>query len=187
VPVNRLDLHRPSLALTATVGGRDTASPQERLTSTAALAQWLATNGLRDRDAPPPTDGDLRRVRDLREAIHRLALATATGGPSAADDICTVNAEALTPPRMRLTADQRLTRSATTEGIDDVTALLARDAIDLLTGPHAAHLHVCAADGCATVFLDPTSHRNWCSTRCGTRARVTAHRRRQRTAAPRGG
>ncbi|GAA2083329.1 hypothetical protein GCM10009801_43710 [Streptomyces albiaxialis] len=47
---------------------------------------------------------------------------------------------------------------------------------------------VCAADGCARVFLDdgPGTRRRYCSPACASRARVAAHRRRRREQPPAG-
>jgi predicted RNA-binding Zn ribbon-like protein len=64
-----------------------------------------------------------------------------------------------------------------------VLSLLARDAVDLLAGPLAGRIRVCAASDCGLLYLDQSRSgtRQWCSMqRCGTRAKVRAHRGRGR-------
>jgi hypothetical protein len=61
-------------------------------------------------------------------------------------------------------------------------ALVARDAVDLLTDPPArAALRQCEGDNCPIVYLDTSRgrRRRWCSSEvCGNRERVARHRRR---------
>jgi predicted RNA-binding Zn ribbon-like protein len=61
-------------------------------------------------------------------------------------------------------------------------ASLARDAIDLLGGPHATRVRECAAEDCALLFVDASrpGRRRWCSMEgCGNRAKTTSYRRRR--------
>jgi predicted RNA-binding Zn ribbon-like protein len=62
-----------------------------------------------------------------------------------------------------------------------VLSLLARDAVDLFARPLANRIRVCAAPDCGLLYLDQSRSgtRQWCSVqRCGTRAKVRAHRER---------
>ncbi|PGH47228.1 CGNR zinc finger domain-containing protein, partial [Streptomyces sp. Ru87] len=60
-------------------------------------------------------------------------------------------------------------------------AVIAADAADLLTGPAAARLTACASPPCNR-FLLKHGRRQWCSTRCGDRARAArAYARRTAT------
>jgi predicted RNA-binding Zn ribbon-like protein len=62
-----------------------------------------------------------------------------------------------------------------------VLSTLARDAIDLFSGPLADRIRTCAADDCGMFFVDQSrpGTRRWCSMqRCGTLAKVRAHRAR---------
>ena len=63
---------------------------------------------------------------------------------------------------------------------DVVLAVLAADAIDLLTGPHRADLRACGAPGCVLMFLKDHPRREWCSNACGNRARQARHYQRAR-------
>jgi predicted RNA-binding Zn ribbon-like protein len=60
---------------------------------------------------------------------------------------------------------------------------IARDAIDVLSGPRAARLKRCQGARCALLFVDTSrsGRRRWCSMeRCGNRTKVAAHRRRRK-------
>jgi predicted RNA-binding Zn ribbon-like protein len=62
---------------------------------------------------------------------------------------------------------------------------LARDAIDLLTGPLGHRIRVCAAEGCELLFVDASrpGTRRWCSMqRCGNLTKVRTHRETKATA-----
>ena len=59
---------------------------------------------------------------------------------------------------------------------------LARELIDLLSGPLAERFRECASDNCPLVFVDSSrpGSRRWCSMeRCGNRNKIRAHRARQ--------
>ena len=58
---------------------------------------------------------------------------------------------------------------------DIVLAAIAADAIDLLTGPHRHELRTCGAPRCVLMFLTDHPRREWCSDRCGNRARQARH------------
>jgi predicted RNA-binding Zn ribbon-like protein len=86
-------------------------------------------------------------------------------------------------PVPRLVLDDAGLPVAAPSGItaDQALTWLARDAIDVLTGPDASRLHQCERDTCGTFFLDTSRgpHRRWCSSKlCGNQARVRAHRAR---------
>ena len=67
------------------------------------------------------------------------------------------------------------------DGFTSLLAVVARDAVELLTDPVAcAALRQCAGDNCAIVYLDTSRgrRRRWCSSdTCGNRERVARHRR----------
>jgi len=56
---------------------------------------------------------------------------------------------------------------------------LARDAIDLFTGPLRERVRTCAAEDCELLFVDASrpGQRRWCSmNHCGSRAKMRRHR-----------
>lgn len=167
-----------ALDLVATVAGRDTPAPHDRLASPELVRGWLVAAGVLDEDAPRPGAADAHAVRELREALHRTALASIVGRRADPQDLAAINAGAahrVAAPRLETTRDGRLRRVAAAD-LPAALAALARDGIETLTGADAERLRRCGAGGCATVFLDPSGRRAWCSTRCGTRTRVAAHR-----------
>ena len=56
---------------------------------------------------------------------------------------------------------------------DVVLAAIAADAIELLTGRF--ELRTCGAPRCVLMFLKDHPRREWCSERCGNRARQARH------------
>jgi predicted RNA-binding Zn ribbon-like protein len=159
----RFDAGSLSLNLVATVGRRF-ANPVERLDSPERLREWLSGVGLAGADA------DLERLRRLREHLDTLFRAALAGGPAPANSVSAVNAAG----GPRLTSDLALA--------GPVEALVAADAIRILTGAERGDLRACAADDCRMLYLARGRRaRRWCSSeRCGNRSRVAAHRARAR-------
>ncbi|RPK64194.1 CGNR zinc finger [Streptomyces sp. ADI96-02] len=187
----RFDSGRICLDLVATGSAGGTPGAREQLDAPGRLADWLTAAGL----VPPGTalpalDGSwVARFRELRSDVDRL-MAAQLGGPAAEGHLDRVNALASTaPPGLRAVRGEggALVRSLSAE--PDCAALLAvvaRDAVDLLTDPVAgAALRRCAGDACRRLYLDTSrgGRRRWCSGEvCGNRERVARHRRRTATA-----
>lgn len=178
----RFDPGALCLELLAT-GGPGAYARFEVLTGPRELAAWVAASRL-----PPglrlAADGaGAASARGLRDALWDVVAARAHGTAPAPVSLATVNAAAAAPPLVPLIAADG-TR-AWAPGEAPVTALLstvARDAVDLLTGPHADRVRECAADDCALLFVDTSrpGRRRWCSMeRCGNRHKVRAHRARR--------
>jgi predicted RNA-binding Zn ribbon-like protein len=154
------------------------------------LVAWLAGTGLAT--DVRATEADLRRARELRDALRRLAaLRTADVRPAAGSPIgdlplavAAVNTAAergLTPPRLRL-HDGELRRDDGTGRPPVAAALssLAVAAIELFTGESGSVLRACLAPGCVLYFVKDHPRREWCSTACGNRARAARYYRRHR-------
>lgn len=175
---------RLCLALVATVGER-WRGRHERLREPADLARWYREAGLLG-EAPPVTASGLEAARELREAVHRVACAVIAGEqPSPADEavLNTAAAEAPLIPVLRA-GTGHLTLPAT-RGQQAALSTVARDAVDLFSGPAAARLRACAGPECALLFVDTSrpGRRRWCSsTACGGRQRAAAYRRRRAAA-----
>jgi predicted RNA-binding Zn ribbon-like protein len=179
---------RLSLDLVTTVGERWRRS-FERLRSPADLAAWLGGAGLLSSPARV-TQGDLLQVRELREAIFRIARAAMDRREPQPADIATLNARAaapdLAPTFGRLGGG--VGRDAPGGALRAAMSTIARDAVELFAGPHAARIRECAAPDCSGLFLDASraGRRRWCSmAACGNRTKVAAYRTRTRTAAGR--
>jgi predicted RNA-binding Zn ribbon-like protein len=178
----RFDAGRPCLNLLATIGQRGVA-PVERLPAPADFAAWLVAAGLVDGPAPV-SEGDLEQMRRLRDAIGTVVDATRRHRAPAAEAIALVNAHAAHPtPRPALAADGRTATRHSDRPVQAALAMLAHDAIALVTGPDLARVRECAAPECRMLFLDTSrgARRRWCSmTRCGNRAKARAHAARTR-------
>ncbi|GGK38483.1 hypothetical protein GCM10011591_07750 [Nocardia camponoti] len=124
------------------------------------------------------TAADLPALRKLRAAITHAAYGLAAGDPVRPADIAVINAAAAEPPLIpALSPDGALTFVAPTARA--ALSTLARDAIDLFSGPLANRIRVCAADNCGLLFVDASrpGRRRWCSMeRCGNLAKVRKYR-----------
>jgi predicted RNA-binding Zn ribbon-like protein len=127
------------------------------------------------------TGPDVIATHALREALHRAAVATLDGRPVGAHDLAILQETLAADQGVDIHHDGarlRLTRPADTAV---ALAWLARQAAVDLTGPTRERLHACGDATCAGIFIDHSGRRRWCSDeRCGVRARVRAHRARER-------
>src|SRR5690349_7479036 len=172
---------RLCLDLVATVRGRFGASTEDGLANEVGVSRWLSDLGLQS--VPPPDPAGAELLRRLREAIFRLATYVAgvgDGDPASPTDLALVNETAAGPVVVSRLAPAEdgsagLTAQRPTPTFDQVLALIARDAVDLLGGPEAARLHQCQAEVCGSFYLDTSRGglRRWCSSAsCGNRMRV---------------
>jgi predicted RNA-binding Zn ribbon-like protein len=169
---------RPCLDLAATVGERWRRS-FERLRTPDDLGRWLVEAGMCDR--PPAVEqAQLEAARALRDAIYPAAKSAGKGALAPAD-LAEINRWAARPaPAPQLDRARRVRRVAE-RPVEAALAGIARDAIDLISGPLATRVRECAAEDCALLFVDtsPPGRRRWCSMDgCGNRAKTAAYRRR---------
>lgn len=173
----RFDAGRACLNLLATIGRRG-AAPVERLPTPQDFATWLVNAGLLD--APPPVgERELDEMRALRDAAYRIVDAAHTGHVPESRAVQVVNSWAARPtPAPQLNSDGTSATRESTEPVAASLAALARETIDLVTGPDLARVHTCAAAKCQMLFLDHSrgARRRWCSmSRCGNRAKARTH------------
>ncbi|MFP3900916.1 MAG: CGNR zinc finger domain-containing protein [Acidimicrobiia bacterium] len=172
----------------AHTGGEGELAVFETLHTPADLAAWLAEPPLSVPRDLRVGDGDLATTRRVRTAIWRAAEAQANGRPLPDEVRETLNAAAARPPLVPRLGGDGCRSWAAPVTIDQVLSTLAREMIDLLSGPLAARLRECAADDCRIVFADTSrpGTRRWCSMeRCGNRHKIRAHRSRRRDTAGR--
>jgi len=185
IPEHEFDFHflggRPSLDFVATQGERWRRN-FERLREPADLGRWAVEAGLL---AEPPAvrPTELAAAQELREAIYRTAKLAGEGRPAPAD-VELINDWAAGPALApRLAADGAAAELQ--PGPAPTPALLstlARDAIDLVTGPFAHRVRECGSDTCALLFVDTSrpGRRRWCSMEaCGNRAKTKDYRKRK--------
>ncbi|MDY7103018.1 MAG: CGNR zinc finger domain-containing protein [Actinomycetota bacterium] len=163
-------------------GGEGERTDWEKLFAPADLARWISACSLVTDEVTPADvrvgDVDLDAVRELREAIWRGANDLVDGAQLPAGVEACLNRFAAGPTVVpRLVGGGR----ATSTPVDAAAVLsaLARDAIELFTGPQVGRLRRCDADDCNLLFVDTSrpGRRRWCAmARCGNRAKVRAHR-----------
>lgn len=160
-------------------GGVGRYAAAELVRSPADAAHWLALVLDLGADDVHATAADLPPLRDLREAIWQLAQAAVADRPFGPDHVATVNeaATAPTPTEAMTATGQRRTVAPVQAG--EALSALARDAIDLFTGPLGERVRRCAADDCELLFVDASrpGQRRWCSmNRCGSRDKMRRYR-----------
>jgi predicted RNA-binding Zn ribbon-like protein len=172
---------RICLDLVATVAKRRLGD-RELLPGPAELSTWCRVAGL-----PVPEDEitpeRLGRTWALREAVYGLARARVDGTPHLSADIDLVNAASClaAPPTPLIGPDGFTPLSRDQAPLDAILALLARDAIDLFTGPYALRIRECTAHDCSLFFVDRSrpGSRRWCTmASCGEKASSATYRKR---------
>ncbi|MFF8830697.1 CGNR zinc finger domain-containing protein [Streptomyces sp. NPDC015131] len=166
-------------------GGPGRLARYEVLDTPEGLLDWVAAGRLTPPALrlPPPGEPELAAVRELRDALLGVGRAWAQGRPPGAGDLAVVNAAAAAPPlatRMTAAGERAWAPGATVTGL---LSTVARDAIDLFTGPYAreGRIRECGAHDCYLLFVDTSrpGRRRWCAMeRCGNRHKVRAHRAR---------
>jgi predicted RNA-binding Zn ribbon-like protein len=174
---------RLCLAFCGTVGERWRRN-FERLRSPSDLARWVVAAGLLWPE-PAVTEPGLAHARVLREAIYRATRAGMADKPVTAGDREMINEWARQPDLAPQMAAHGMRASLGSAGpLAACLSSIARDAVDLLTGPDLDRVRECAAPDCALLFLDRSrpGKRRWCADRaCGSRARSASYRRRHKT------
>ncbi|MGW0475994.1 CGNR zinc finger domain-containing protein [Streptomyces coeruleorubidus] len=166
----------PSLALVNSAIALPGGHTVDLLGTPAQTNHWLTQRGL------APVDAGMRdmcatQLRSLREQIRSLFAARAEGLPALPAAVAAVNdamTRVPTAPLLRWDDKAGPYRTAphpTTAIVDLALATLAADAADLLTSPDAERLTACGSPPC-TRYLLRHGRRQWCSTRCGDRARA---------------
>jgi predicted RNA-binding Zn ribbon-like protein len=167
----------------AHTGGEGQFAKFEMLLSPADLGEWLAEPPLGAAMTAPLTARDLTAAKALRQAIWDAAHAQAAGRPLSAEAVATINAAALAAPLVpELTADGTTAGWAPPVRATQALSTLARELIELLSGPLAGRIRECASDTCPMVFVDSSrpGARRWCSMdRCGNRHKLRALRARR--------
>ncbi|QXJ25000.1 CGNR zinc finger domain-containing protein [Actinomadura graeca] len=170
----------------AHTGGEGRYAVFETLHEPADLGGWLAQPPLGAVLTVPATTRDLIAAKALRQAIWDAAHAQAAHRPLPATTVAAINrAAAAAPLAPALTAAGTAEWAAPVRAAQALSAL-AREMIELLSGPLSARIRECASDNCPLVFVDSSrpGARRWCSMeRCGNRHKLRALRARRDAAA----
>jgi predicted RNA-binding Zn ribbon-like protein len=150
----------------------------ERLPAPPDLARWIHVALSVDVDTSV-TSAQLISARELREAVYRLVHPATRDRPQRAD-VAVVNAWAARPDFVReLDAAARSVILRATRSVEPGLAAVARDAVDLLSGPLLTAVRECEHPQCSLLFVDASrpGQRRWCDmSTCGNR--MKAHRYR---------
>ena len=166
---------RTTLNFVATLGKRSTAK-LERLRTPEDLERWAELAGLGTISA---NAADLEPARVLREALYALTMSALERGQTAPRpaDVELVNswaAQETAKPALSIRSG-KLHRAGPEVTVSAVLAAVARDGIELLTGPEAASIRECEDSTCTLLFVDTSRgrRRRWCSMNsCGARAKM---------------
>lgn len=165
----------------------------DSLASLGEAQRWIAA--LRPRldahvndSAGTLDDDELARLRDLRDALRRIA-AERTDDPreraaSAMTDletaVQTVNEDARLAqswPTLELAEGGGIVERSETAGApgEVLVSTIANQAIELFGPWDDLDLRACLAPGCVLYFIKDHPRREWCSVGCGNRARAARH------------
>jgi predicted RNA-binding Zn ribbon-like protein len=178
----RFDGGRLSLNLAATLRIH-AALPEDQLAARGAPGRWLAAAALTDGELVL-SSADESEIRVLRDTIWAIIEAARSQQPLRSKDVAMLNrlARAI-PPVPRLDVGTGLASHVAGKPFKAALSLIARDAIELVSGPALRHVKICAQDSCKMLFFDGShsSRRRWCSMdRCGSRAKGLLFRERHR-------
>ncbi|MFF1676965.1 CGNR zinc finger domain-containing protein [Streptomyces sp. NPDC058256] len=165
-----------------TTGGPGEFARYEVLHEPSDLARWADRSRLSPGLELSITQRELERTRSVRDALFLLTADRAHGRPPSPRDLAVVNAAAAEPPlaaRIEPDGTRAWTPGATGA---QLLSTVARDAVDLFTGPHADRIRECGSHNCYLLFVDTSrpGRRRWCAMEhCGNLNKVRAHRARQ--------
>lgn len=165
-----------------TTGGIGEFRRYEVLHAPGDLAAWAE----RSRLTPTPdlrvSEAEVADARRLRDALWRAMTARALTETPDPADIATVNEAAARPPLTPAIApDGERVWAGAADG-SGLLSTVARDAVDLLTGPFSHRIRMCASDNCYLVYVDTSrpGRRRWCSMEhCGNLHKVRTLRARR--------
>ncbi|MGW7366941.1 CGNR zinc finger domain-containing protein [Streptomyces sp. NPDC054841] len=162
-------------------GGPGALARYEVLDEPEGLVRWAEASRLAPGLPLTVTAAEAAEARALRDALWRLTRARAHGRAADPADVVVLNDAAAAPALVaRLAPDATRAWAPGATGTQLVSTV-ARDAIDLFTGPYADRIRECGAHDCGLLFVDTSrpGRRRWCAMeRCGNRHKVRTHRAR---------
>ncbi|PWI15302.1 hypothetical protein DI272_14850 [Streptomyces sp. Act143] len=170
----------PALDFAATLRARRS-TRFEMFVTPERLNAWYLESGLVD-TITPGQDGDVREATAVREAIYRLVTDRRLGEEFDQQALDLVNAAARrTPVTPQLTLTGRLTEATPEQAL----ATVARQAVELLSGPDVPLMKECGNPECTRVYIDRSRgmRRQWCGMEsCGNKIKAAAYRARKKSA-----
>jgi predicted RNA-binding Zn ribbon-like protein len=145
------------------------------------LNAWYVESGIVDA-VSPAQEADVERATTVREAVYQLVTARRLGEEYDRAALTVVDNAARRPPAVpQLTPTGRWTQATP----DEALSLVARHAIELLSGPDVPLLKECGNPECTRTYIDRSRgmRRQWCDMEsCGNRIKAAAYRARKKTA-----
>ncbi|MCV7175556.1 CGNR zinc finger domain-containing protein [Mycolicibacterium sphagni] len=175
----------PLARIQALVNTLDVESGADRLANVAHAEPWLHAQGL----LPPggvPTPDDLRRIRDVREALRAMLVHNA-GGPLPSDaqlQPLTLIADSA-GVRVRLGADGMVQLAADSDSLQGRLLSLLLVVSGAQSDGTWAHLKACGNEDCRWAFYDRSRNHGgtWCDmATCGNKLKNREFRARRRSA-----
>jgi predicted RNA-binding Zn ribbon-like protein len=167
----------------AFVNTLDVEEEDERLTSPAALATWLADHGLAEDGSVRPRRVDLENAIRLREALRAILVAHVDSSPVPAGAATELDEVACRSRlRLRFDRDGRAALEPQARGVDGALGRLLAIVHRAIETGSWDRLKACRQDGCGWAFYDRTKNRSgaWCSMEvCGNRAKARSYRERR--------
>ncbi|SES33663.1 Conserved protein containing a Zn-ribbon-like motif, possibly RNA-binding [Streptomyces sp. yr375] len=164
-----------------TTGGPGPYQRYEVLHEPADLAAWADRSRLTPTPVLEISEAEVANARRLRDALFRVVIAHTRGEPHPPGDLEVINEAAARPDLAPAIAPTGKPQWAGTSCGTHLAATVARDAVELLTGPFVHRIRTCAAEDCHLVYVDTSrpGRRRWCSMEhCGNRHKVRALRAR---------
>jgi predicted RNA-binding Zn ribbon-like protein len=172
----------PALDFAATLRARRSAR-FEMFVTPDRLDAWYLESGIVDAVAPGRRS-DVEQAIIVREAVYRLVTARRLGEEFDPEALEVLNAAAARPAAVpQLTPAGRWTKATPEEAL----SLVARQAVELLSGPDVPLLKECGNPECTRVYIDRSRgmRRQWCGMEsCGNRIKAAAYRSRKKTEQP---
>jgi predicted RNA-binding Zn ribbon-like protein len=165
-----------------TTGGPGAFARHEVLHEPADLVRWAERSRLSPGLELTVSESELVDARELRDALFLIAADRAHGRPLQPRHLDVVNAAAAGAPlAARIESDGTRAWAPGATGAR-LLATVARDAVELFTGPYADRVRECGAGNCFLLFVDTSrpGRRRWCAMEhCGNRQKARAHRARR--------
>ncbi|MFI9810120.1 CGNR zinc finger domain-containing protein [Streptomyces sp. NPDC052301] len=170
----------PALDFAATLRARRS-TRFEMFATPDRLTAWYLESGLVDVITPGEED-DVRQAIAVREAVYRLVTDRRLGEEFDRTALAVLNAAARhAPATPQLTLAGRHTDATPGQAL----ATIARQAVELLSGPDVPLLKECGNPECTRVYIDRSRgmRRQWCGMEsCGNKIKAAAYRARKKTA-----
>lgn len=169
----------PALDFAATLRARRTVR-FEMFVTPDRLNAWYVESGLVDA-VSPGQEADVEQARAVREAVYGLITARRLGEEYDGAALTVVNNAARKPPAVpQLTPSGRWTQATPEEAL----SMVARHAVELLSGPDVPLLKECGNPECTRTYIDRSRgmRRQWCGMEsCGNKIKAAAYRARKKT------